>query len=633
MAVIVGSARGDEHGNATGGTAGDQTGKELSTQTWYNHSKGWRVLRPNSADKAEKIAYAMQAACDNNKIGYDQNQRNSLYTYAKEVGFNPAKVTKACETDCSALVRVCCAYAGIDVGVFSTINEASKLLATNQFTELTDSKYTKKSDYLLRGDILVTKTKGHTVVVLSNGSNATPSTTAGSIQTSDDNFTFSLDVDYKFGSRALTSGMSGSDVRELQTKLNTLGYDCGTSTGIFDTTTLAAVKQFQQDNAIAVNGTVTSSNCELITKLVESGFTRTNSTSSVTIISGDQPTTAKDELRIAIQSKVGKTSTSRVSTSKATIDTVTTSQTIYYPSIEGDVTWDTERSGSPGKLTFNVLGDVKFAEGDVVSATYGNYKVFLGYIFSIEADKSGVTSITAYDQTRYFKNTDTYVFTNKTASEILRQISADYKMATGTIENTSIAIKSFVADNKSLFDIIGDALDATITESNKMFVLYDDYGKITLKSANSMLVNLLLCPDTVGDYSYSSSIDEETYNQVILYYDNKDKNTREYFSATSAENVKQWGVLRKTESVNTSNGAQALADAYLKTYNKKVRKLSVSDAFGRPDVRAGTLVPVLMTVGDVSIKNFMLVEKASHKWSNGKYVMDLDLAGAGEFTV
>lgn len=35
MAVKVGSARIDENGRATGGRAGDQTGKELSIQSWY----------------------------------------------------------------------------------------------------------------------------------------------------------------------------------------------------------------------------------------------------------------------------------------------------------------------------------------------------------------------------------------------------------------------------------------------------------------------------------------------------------------------------------------------------------------------------------------------------------------------
>ena len=629
MAVKIGSARGDEHGNASGGAAGDQkNGNEVSTQSWYKHSKGWRVFRPNSVDKAEKIAYAMQAACDNNNIGYDQSQRSSLYTKAKSVGFNPGKVTSKCETDCSALVRVCCAYAGIAIDDFTTASQASKLISTKEFTELTGSKYTDKSDYLCRGDILVTKTKGHTVVVLSDGSKAVARSTNSSNES-----TVNLNVTYTFGSRTMSSGSNGNDVRELQTKLTALGYDCGISTGIFDTKTLASVKSFQQDNNLAVDGKVTKSICTLIDKLIAAGSGKSGTSNTVTIMSGDTPSYDKTELVVSIQSKSKTVKTTRTTSGNKITDTTTTTQKVYYPPIEGDVTWDTERSGSPGKVTFNVRGETPFAEGDIVSLKYGNNNVFLGYIFTMEADKSGATSITAYDQTRYFKNQDTYVFSNKTASEMLRQIANDYKMPVGTIENTSIAIKSFVADDKALFDIIGDALDATINESKKLFILYDDYGKITLKSANSMLVNLLLCEDTVGDYSYSSSIDEETYNQVILYYDNKDTSKREYFSATSSANVEQWGLLRKTESVDTSKGAQSLADAYLATYNKKVRKLSVSDAFGRCDIRAGTVLSVKMKVGDVDIKNFMMVEKASHKWSNGKYVMDLDLSGAGEFSV
>lgn len=170
MAVIVGSARlGGSNGKISGDVAGDQNKKEVSTQNYYVHSKGWRVFRAKDASKRKLIADAMRAACANNKIGYDQSQRNTLYNLAAKVGFDPAKVTKDCETDCSALVRVCCAYAGIKMSDFNTASQASRLLASGAFTELTGDKYTKQSAYLAEGDILVTKTKGHTVVVLTNG--------------------------------------------------------------------------------------------------------------------------------------------------------------------------------------------------------------------------------------------------------------------------------------------------------------------------------------------------------------------------------------------------------------------------------------------------------------------------------
>ena len=182
MAVIIGSARIDEHGNAKGGKAGDQTGKEVSTQNWYKHKKGWVVLRPKNSACAEKIADDMEYACNNKYIGYDQSQRNTLYNIAKQYDFNCAKVKTACETDCSALVRVCCAYAGIMVKNFRTSDEVETLMATGEFDKLTDKKYTESENYLLRGDILVTKTQGHTVVVLTNGKNATPRNPAYTIK-------------------------------------------------------------------------------------------------------------------------------------------------------------------------------------------------------------------------------------------------------------------------------------------------------------------------------------------------------------------------------------------------------------------------------------------------------------------
>ena len=172
MAVKIGSARIDENGKATGGAAGDQTGREVSTQNWYAHGKGWVVLRARSADAREKIARCMQAACDNRHIGYDQYQRDTLYSEARRYDFDVSRVTKNVETDCSALVRVCINFAGIPVGSFNTSNEAAALMATGAFDKYTDDNHCKKSTNLLRGDILVTRTKGHTVVVLSDGTNA-----------------------------------------------------------------------------------------------------------------------------------------------------------------------------------------------------------------------------------------------------------------------------------------------------------------------------------------------------------------------------------------------------------------------------------------------------------------------------
>ena len=243
MAVKVGSARIDENGKAHGGQAGDQTGKEVSTQSWYLHSKGWRVFRAKNPSVAEKIAQCMERACKNSKIGYDQYQRNTLYKEASKVGFDVSRVTTPCETDCSALVRVCIAYAGI-TGLpegFRTGNMPSNLNKTGAFTELTGSKYQSQSTYLGRGDILVTKTNGHTVVVLSNGSKY-----EGTIHP----------VEYALGDRVIKYGCEGEDVKLMQEMLLKLGYDLGSwgCDGDFGDCTDLALRAFQKDTKLDVNG-------------------------------------------------------------------------------------------------------------------------------------------------------------------------------------------------------------------------------------------------------------------------------------------------------------------------------------------------------------------------------------------
>lgn len=170
--VYIYGASIDENGKASGGKAGNQTGRELRKQAWYKHTKGWRVFRAKDPVVAAKIAQDAKWAVANMKIGYDQSQRLTLYNVSKPLGFNCKLVSTACECDCSALVRVCCAYAGIMLPNFRTPTEPAALLNSGAFEEMKGAKYTDSPDYLKTGDILCTRTQGHTVIVGNDGAKA-----------------------------------------------------------------------------------------------------------------------------------------------------------------------------------------------------------------------------------------------------------------------------------------------------------------------------------------------------------------------------------------------------------------------------------------------------------------------------
>ena len=303
---------------------------------------------------------------------------------------------------------------------------------------------------------------------------------------------------------------------------------------------------------------------------------------------------------------------------------------IYVPCEEG-ITWSTERKGSPGQLQFKVVaGSSTFTEGDAVRMRVDGQNVFYGFVFKQKRERDNIVTVTAYDQLRYLKNKDTYVYENKTASQLIQMIAGDFRLNLGTIESTGFNIESRIEENTSLFDMIQNALDLTLQNTKALYVLYDDAGRLTLRSLGNMRINALISAETAENFDYESSIDGNTYNKIKLTYDNEKSGTREVYIAQDGANMNQWGVLQYFDTLKDDENGAAKANALLSLYNTKTRTLSIKNAFGDIRVRAGSLIPVMLNLGDISIQNYMLVEKCKHEFKESQHLMTLTLRG-GEF--
>ncbi|PWM99542.1 MAG: hydrolase [Massilioclostridium sp.] len=307
-------------------------------------------------------------------------------------------------------------------------------------------------------------------------------------------------------------------------------------------------------------------------------------------------------------------------------------ETVYMPCIKEKITWQTERKGVPGTLTFTVIPDstLMLEEGDPVMLKVDDASLFYGFVFKKKSKEDKAIEVTAYDQLRYLKNKDTYVYSNKTAGEVIQMIADDFNMQTGVLENTGYRIASRIEENTTLFDIIQNALDVTMQNTGQIYVLYDDFGKIALKNIASMQLNLLIDNETAKSYDYTSSIDDNTYNRIKLTFDNEKTGKRDVYIAQDSNHMNAWGVLQYFETLQEGENGAAKADALLSLYNSKTRNLSISNALGDNKVRAGCMLPVILDLGDVQVKNMMLVEKCKHTFNDNEHYMDLTLRG-GEF--
>ena len=302
------------------------------------------------------------------------------------------------------------------------------------------------------------------------------------------------------------------------------------------------------------------------------------------------------------------------------------------PVVEGEAVWITERVGAAGKLVFTIndSGNSDFSEGSAVRFKYNGRGVFFGYVFTKKREKEGSVTVTAYDGLRYLKNKDTYIYENKTASQLVKMIAGDYGLALGTVDDSKVVISSRIEENTALFDMIENALELTLSGGGERFVLFDDFGKLSLRKISSMYVGengsyFLIDEGTGENFEYVSSIDGGSYNRIKLVYNDKKTGKREAYIAQDKANISKWGMLQYFGCLSKGENGEGKAKTLLELYNRENRRLRIINAFGDTRVRAGSVIAVRLELGREKLNKFMLVDKAVHKFGADGYFMDITL--------
>ena len=166
---------------------------------------------------------------------------------------------------------------------------------------------------------------------------------------------------------------------------------------------------------------------------------------------------------------------------------------------------------------------------------------------------------------------------------------------------------------------------------DKVYVLYDNVGKLMLTDVADMkLENYVIDEETAENYTYKTSIDSDVYNKIKLVYANEEKGSYDLYVSNDSKNINNWGVLQYLEKIDSPDVGKLKSQAYLKLYNQKQRNLTITGAIGNIQVRAGTLIPVILNLIDIKVSKYMLVEKVTHTFNHRQYTMDLVLSG-GDF--
>ena len=334
-------------------------------------------------------------------------------------------------------------------------------------------------------------------------------------------------------------------------------------------------------------------------------------------------------------------------------------------------------------------------EGDLVNFKVNGKLVFVGYIFEKKRSKDNFIEVTAYDQCKYLKSEGYYVFDGKkTASELIKALAEDLAIKVGDITPTTYKI-GYIYDGKTYQDIILDMLkqtsiyspaipvmkplkkqtdsnftgpngtyyeqndidyltshsytqeaaiaelaksdkykkqDEEMKERKPVYIAYDDNGLLVVKELNDMITDVLIDATQVGDYSYTSSI-EDTFTQILVVREAnvmKDgKKTKEFLrtgSAAAKNEIAKWGVLQKViKPDDKKTNVIEFAKNKLETLAKKTHTLRLKECLGHIEIRPGSGIWLNFNVGDQIINELVYVQAVTHNFNNNKHVMDLDV--------
>ena len=141
----------------------------------------------------------------------------------------------------------------------------------------------------------------------------------------------------------------------------------------------------------------------------------------------------------------------------------------------------TDNINKAGVCTFPVMmdGGIIPAEGNGIRVVCEGEIYFVGNIFKTAASQDGQMKVTCYDQLRYLKADETYVFDGKTASDVVRQICGDFGLAMGEIEDTGYNPGKRIFDSKDVLDTISDYIKMTLV-AKKRDLLHKGYCRKNL---------------------------------------------------------------------------------------------------------------------------------------------------------
>lgn len=298
------------------------------------------------------------------------------------------------------------------------------------------------------------------------------------------------------------------------------------------------------------------------------------------------------------------------------------------------ITWKGRKGSSARSLVARILDDdgyqharsgIDVEKGYQCLLNYDGKEIFRGTVMKTTQKHDKIMSFTAYDCGIYLANNkDTFCYTDKTASEIFRDVCARFNFKIGTVAATHYRIPELTKKKTSGFDAICDALSLEYDATGIRHYVTSSKGELSLITRRENLLQWVLeVGQNLTSYSYEKSIEDVRTRLRLL----SDEGTV-LAESRNADLESKIGIMQEVETLD-----ETLTDAQIRELCKSImdeistpsRVLSV-DALGLPDVISG--IGVFIVIPHLGLSRTFYVDQDTHTFQGNKHTMSLKLTYA-----
>ncbi len=258
---------------------------------------------------------------------------------------------------------------------------------------------------------------------------------------------------------------------------------------------------------------------------------------------------------------------------------------------------------------------------------YDGVELFRGIIMTQTQNNSKKMTFTAYDNRIYLANNkDTFVYENKTASEIFRDCCTRFQIPIGEVAECTYKIPELTKSKTTAFDTIADALSLDFDATGIRHYITSEKGKLSLTTRRENILQWVLeVGKNISNYSYSKSIENIKTRVKIV-----SKEGTTIAEKSNPELEKKIGIFQEIEKPEESLTTAQIKDTVNSILNEKStpeRTLTL-ETIGIAEVISG--IGVYVIVPELELSRTFYVDDDTQTFQDNLHKISLKLNYAND---